>query len=671
MTALHQRTDQAPTTGAADVVRIDASAALGPVDRAASGSLYGLADEHRPPQRLLAALRPKSFTQMAPGGQQLPNGTSKPAGDALVVAARAASVGARVAVRLADSFPDFPYRWVSWPDWLERVRAAVGAVVTSGTAAVSAYELWNEPNWTWDAEAAGTFDEGWARTWHAVRGVDPAAATMGPSIDRWDAAWMRDFLRAAARGGVLPDVVSWHELDPADPDVVAHMAQYRELERELGVDPRPVSINEYGAHRDMAVPSRLAGWVARLERARVDTANLAFWHQPGRLADLVTQPGEPTGAWWVYAWYAQMSGAMLAVSPAGEADAFAARSADGAVDVVVTGTGRTVQVEVGGLPGVAAVHVGVEMAGWTGTDGPLPRAEEWFETVVPVAAGLVRVALEGTDPLAAYRLRLTPTPRTANAPRAPRVWAVDAREAGVVHRPLGQPAWVVPDADGRWRLRVPAAALPARGLDLLLRCHRLSDARAVVRVGTGAGQLDLVVPTAPAEATLRCSLAVDAGADLVLESAGPALAVEHVEIRPFRRRLEAEDGRIVRGSVFVTDPSPASFRSLTFSGRGQVEHLDEIGSSVAVDVTVPCDGTYEVTVGYSNGGVPAAQVLLVDGVPAARLTLPGTQGWGLIGTASVLCRLTAGPHEVRIRRAGREGHVTLDFVDVALGADRG
>jgi hypothetical protein len=658
-----------PTTSPTGAVLVHAAAPVKPVDRAASGSLYGLADDSRPPQRLLAALRPKSFTQMAPGGGQLPNGETSPSGDALRVAPRAESVEAQVIVRLADSFPDFPYRWTSWPDWLDRVEAAVTAVATCAPQVCYAFELWNEPNWTWDADPAGDFAAGWTRTWQAVRTADPTARTMGPSIDRWDAAYLRDFLRAAAADGTVPDVVSWHELDPADTDVVAHMAAYRALERELGLDPRPVSINEYGAHRDMAVPSRLAGWVARLERARVDTANLAFWHRPGRLADLVTATGEPTGGWWVYRWYAQMAGSMLAVQPSSDADAFAARSPEDDIDIVVTGTGGTVPVEIDGLDDVTAVYVEVDVARWTGTDGALPRTERWFWTTVPVVDGRATLTLDDTDPFAAYRLRVRP----ASNPLGPegcaptsRVWAVDVRDTGEVGGGDGHPAWVAPSPGAGWRLRVPATRLPTHGLDVLVHCRRLTDAPATVTVAAGGSPVRTTVP-AGSEHDLRCTVAAADGADLVVTSTEQALAVDYVELRAFARRLEAEDGRIVRGSVFVADPSPASFRTLTFSGRGQVEHLDEIGASVTVDVTVPCHGDYSLTLGYSNDADVAARMpLAVDGAPVACLELPGTQGWGLIGRSSARVPMAAGPHALTVRQATRDGHVTLDYVDVCL-----
>ncbi|OUM99812.1 MAG: hypothetical protein BAA02_04795 [Paenibacillaceae bacterium ZCTH02-B3] len=87
---------------------IDLSQPYRPVTRVASGMLYGLAEEGRPADRWIAPLKPKNFTQMAPGGQQLPNGETAPTGDALVVAPIADRHGATVTIRMPDIYPNFP-----------------------------------------------------------------------------------------------------------------------------------------------------------------------------------------------------------------------------------------------------------------------------------------------------------------------------------------------------------------------------------------------------------------------------------------------------------------------------------------------------------------------------------------------------------------------------------
>src|SRR5688572_13006003 len=72
--------DRAP-----DVLAVDASKPFKAVDHAASGGLYGLADEGWPPDRWIGPIQPKMFTQPPPGATHRPNGEPAPVGDTLDV----------------------------------------------------------------------------------------------------------------------------------------------------------------------------------------------------------------------------------------------------------------------------------------------------------------------------------------------------------------------------------------------------------------------------------------------------------------------------------------------------------------------------------------------------------------------------------------------------------
>lgn len=328
---------------------VDAASALRPVTHVASGGLYGLADASTPADSLVTPLRPNTFVQMAPGGSQLPNGADTPGGDALVVAAKAARAGAEVVVRMPDWYPDFPYRWVSWSDWLSAVDEQVAAVTSSGATNIAAYELWNEPDWTWDTTNAGAFNDGWARTYEQVRAHDATTPIQGPSYSAYYGESMRRFLTDAKASGTLPDIISWHELGGSS-TIAADVAAYRALEASLGISPRPISIEEYGTPTEVGVPGPLAGYIAKFERAGVHDAELAFWNRYGTLGDTLTDTGgSPNGAYWLYRWYGDMSGTMLTTTPPAQTgiDGAASRSGDG----------RTVSVIAGGGTGSTAVTI--------------------------------------------------------------------------------------------------------------------------------------------------------------------------------------------------------------------------------------------------------------------------------------------------------------------------
>ncbi|MFF4394321.1 RICIN domain-containing protein [Streptomyces sp. NPDC001480] len=345
--ALATPAQAAPTTATTLVVNADQT--LRPVTHVATGSLYGLADSTTPADSLVTPLSPNTFVQMAPGGSQLPNGEPKPAGDALVVAAKAARAGAKVVVRMPDWYPNFPYKWVSWSDWLSAVDKQVASVRSSGATNIAAYELWNEPDWTWDTTNAGAFDAGWARTYEDVRAKDSKTPVQGPSYSAWNQSWMSTFLTDAKVSGTLPDIIAWHELQGSK-DIAAHVSAYRALESSLGISPRPIAIEEYGTPSEVGVPGSLVGYVAKFERAGVHDAELAFWNHYGTLGDTLTDTGaSPNGSYWLYKWYGAMSGTMLVTTPP------ARTGIDGAASL--TGDGKQISVIFGGGAGSSAVTV--------------------------------------------------------------------------------------------------------------------------------------------------------------------------------------------------------------------------------------------------------------------------------------------------------------------------
>jgi hypothetical protein len=246
--------DTAPPaqTSAPATLVVNANAPFRTVTHVASGALYGLDTATVPGDSLVEPLHPNTFVQMAPGGQQLPNGEPAPGGDALVVAPEAAAAGAKVVVRMPDWYPNFPYKWVSWSDWLGAVDTQVKAVMASGDSNISAFELWNEPDWTWDTADAGSFNAGWTRTYDEVKLLDPGAVIQGPSYSD-NISGMQSFLENAVATDTVPDIISWHELESAG-KIAGDLAEVTSIEKSLGITPRPIAIEEYGTTSQVGVP---------------------------------------------------------------------------------------------------------------------------------------------------------------------------------------------------------------------------------------------------------------------------------------------------------------------------------------------------------------------------------------------------------------------------------
>ncbi|MGW2520602.1 RICIN domain-containing protein [Streptomyces sp. NPDC001617] len=403
----------APTASTTLVVNADQT--LRAVTHVATGSLYGLADASTPSDSLVTPLKPNTFVQMAPGGSQLPNGEPKPAGDALVVASKAARAGAKVVVRMPDWYPNFPYKWVSWSDWLSAVDKQVASVQASSATNVAAYELWNEPDWTWDTTNAGAFDAGWARTYKEVRAKDTKTPIQGPSYSAWNQSWMSTFLTDAKASGTVPDIIAWHELQ-GSANIASHVSAYRALESSLGISPRPIAIEEYGTTSEVGVPGPLVGYVAKFERAGVHDAELAFWNHYGTLGDTLTDTGgSPNGSYWLYKWYGDMSGNMLVTTPPAQTGidgAASLNSAGNQVSVIFGGGAGSSAVQVKGLGSLSAfggtVHAKLEYTPskgrTTAVSGPVTISDADYT----VSNGSITVPVT-TNASDGYHLVVTPS----------------------------------------------------------------------------------------------------------------------------------------------------------------------------------------------------------------------------------------------------------------------
>jgi hypothetical protein len=405
---------QATPTSSTTLV-VNANQTLRPVTHVGTGSLYGLASDSTPSDSLVSALKPNTFVQMAPGGSQLPNGEPAPAGDALVVAPKAARAGAKVVARMPDWYPDFPYKWVSMSDWLSAVDQQIAAVQASSVTNISAWAIWNEPDLNWDTTHAGPFDAAWNTTYKEIRSKDSTTPIQGPSFSFYTHAKMQTFLQDAIANNAVPDVIAWHELGGSS-GIASRIADYRALESSLGLTPRPIDIEEYGKPAEMGNSGALIGYAAKLERAGVRDAELAFWNHYGTLGDTLTDTGgSPNGSYWTYKWYGDMSGNMLVTTPPAQTgiDGLASlNSAGNQISVIAGGCAGSCAVTVNGLSSLSAfgstVHVKLEYSPDTGrttaSSGPVTISDADY--TVSNGSITVPVAMNASD---GYHLVITPS----------------------------------------------------------------------------------------------------------------------------------------------------------------------------------------------------------------------------------------------------------------------
>ncbi|MFC4536782.1 hypothetical protein [Sphaerisporangium dianthi] len=438
----------APAEAAGTTLTVNVAQPFRPVTHVATGGLYGLAENSRPADSTLLPLKVNSLTQPAPGVGQRPNG-QPPGGDALLVAPQANRVGAGEYIRMPDIYPNFPYKWVSWNDWLAKVDTMVRARLNATSVTnIVGWELWNEPDWTWNTASAGSFNDGWVRTFRAVRALDTATPIVGPSTSYYNRSWMSSFLSNAKATGTLPEIICWHELGSPN-NIAGNIADYRSLEASLGISPRRISINEYAATSEVDVPGRVASYVAKLERGGVETAHRAFWYEYGTMNGLVVNGNQPTGTWWLYKWYGDMAGRMVTTTPANQTalDGFAAYdSTRKIVNVVFGNESGTNTVRVTGLGALgSSVRVTLQSTPSNGRFTAVTAPTTISTSTATVSNGEISVSVPNMSATSAYNLVIQPASgvptyqqryeaENASVFRAQRLTASSASEGGYVGR---------------------------------------------------------------------------------------------------------------------------------------------------------------------------------------------------------------------------------------------
>lgn len=399
----------APAAAAGHTLVVNAAAAFRPVTHAAAGGLYALAENSRPADSTLLPLKLNTLTQPPPGVGQKPNG-QPPGGDALQVAPQADRVGAAQVIRMPDIYPDFPYKWVSWDDWLSKVDTMVSKrLAATSVSNVAAWEIWNEPDGTWNTAAAGDFTAGWARTVQRIRTRDTVTPVAGPGYSSWNTDRMRAFLTAAKSTNTVPDVVVWHELGHSSASIAADVSAYRAVESSLGISARPILINEYAWTDEVDVPGRVANYVSKLERAGVAGADRAFWYEYGTVNGLVVNNTQPTGTWWLYKWYGDMAGSMVTTTPPAQTglDGFASYdSTRNRVDVVFGDEAGTNSVRVTGISGT--VRVTVESTPSSGRFTAVTAPTAISTSTYTVSNGQITVPVPNMSATSAYHLVVEP-----------------------------------------------------------------------------------------------------------------------------------------------------------------------------------------------------------------------------------------------------------------------
>lgn len=427
---------------------VDLSERTGEFFGAANGVLYGLSDEGVPSDNTLEPLRMHSIAQKPPAGAQHPNG------DSLVIADPFIRTGGEyIQIYVQDMYAQWTYEnpggvtpcnQVCFDNYMEKLAWVVDQAKNSPHSDRFVYVLWNEPDFIWYGLSTGnnaqyqqrmqTFLNHWKIAVEYVREHHPGARVAGMNDATFRARNFGDFLTFARDNDVLPDIVTWHQLpsnslNPASGNYFRNTYEiYRNLERERGIDPLPIDINEYGGNRDLTVPGQLVQWVAMFEEAKVAAGGKAYWTAAGGLAGDVVQTNMPGGGWWFYKMYADMHGGDTVAVTRPDTTSLDALDAVAVLDdtrrqarIIAGGTDADFDVVINNIDNDVfgdSIHVTLSATTWSGQNSPAAPPQVLLEDDFTPEGGTLTVPVRGlgvdgdggknVDRMAAYEIVLSP-----------------------------------------------------------------------------------------------------------------------------------------------------------------------------------------------------------------------------------------------------------------------
>jgi hypothetical protein len=202
----------------------------------------------------------------------------------------------------------------NWTSFIDRVVADVKA---SGLTVN--YDVWNEPDGTafWAPGVNSTqYFQMWDTAVREIRRLVPTASIMGPSLSGWNPTTLGTFLDHAKSAGTVPTYLNWHfSLHP-----VADAQSANALLSARGITGVKLADNEYLFSQDQHAGYE-AWYLAQLAKSGISLADHAIWSDccvTGSLDSTLVSNGSgglsPTGQWWVYQAYANVTGRLAAVT---------------------------------------------------------------------------------------------------------------------------------------------------------------------------------------------------------------------------------------------------------------------------------------------------------------------------------------------------------------------
>ena len=397
----------------AGTVAVDFAAIKGPATHRASGFLHSISIE-QPDDQFVRQLKPKLF-RLHTREALTPS-----------LYRRLTGYGADIQIVISDAYgypgPSgiWPGDGGDWTRWENLVEELVREADSKGLQLL--WDIWNEPDsynfWNRGGEQ---FFETWKRAVRAIRRVNPKATIVGPSTANGPSFY--GFLLSAQADNVLPDIISWHDMNLDHPNYVVPVRQFL---AEHGIPDRPISINEFMSSDGIEHPGLTVWWLSHIEEEAPESAAYSCWPdleghsncETDTLDGLLTRGGLPRAAWFAHKGYAEITGQLVNVEISGsgivgiadvDSDLQTGRlllgrreslhsSSDEAVEVVFRNINHLVKVSKDGEVFIRAVRI--SDAGTV--DGP----QVTVSALYPVVNNEVRIRLPDFEAWDAYTVVL-------------------------------------------------------------------------------------------------------------------------------------------------------------------------------------------------------------------------------------------------------------------------
>lgn len=183
------------------------------------------------------------------------------------------------------------------------------------------YDIWNEPNsknyWT---DTKEDFFETFKVAHDKIRSLPggDSAQICGPSISKFDTAYIQSFLDYCLKNNLQLDVLAWHEfkdeaqLGTIETDIKWAKANWVNNPKYAKLKIKQVFISEFLAQKQQYDPSSLLANLFYLEKGGIDAACKSCWADSNGISNcfnnsldgmLDGKTFEPRAIWWAYYYY--------------------------------------------------------------------------------------------------------------------------------------------------------------------------------------------------------------------------------------------------------------------------------------------------------------------------------------------------------------------------------